>query len=251
MKKFSVIALVCALALMLCVPFGAFADAAFTLSIGEVSGKVGDEVTVAVDFAMADGVYLLNGDFEITYPADKLDLQVPPKTGLADPVNKLCTLTGVTAEVKADEENGRILVSFMDSTGEGLANMAEKVLMKLPFVILEEGDIEIGITTKTLMRTTDGVNGIDALEEADGAIEAAAVITAEEATTTEATTTTTTTVATTTAATTTAATTTTTTTAATTTKAPAAAGEATPWALLATVSVAGAALVVLSTKKSK
>ena len=259
MKKFSVIALVCALALMMTVPFSAFADEAFTLSVGEVSGKVGDEVTVAIDFAMADGVYLLNGDFEITYPADKLDLQVPPKTGLADPANKLCTLTGVTAEVAADEENGTIRVSFMDSSAEGLANMTEKVLAKLPFVILEEGDIEIAITTKTLMRTEDGVTGIDALEEADGTIEAAAVITVEEATTTTTTTTTvattTTTTEATTAATTTEATTTeataTTTTAATTTKAPTAAGEATPWALLATVTVAGAALVVLSTKKSK
>ncbi len=268
MKKISVIALVCALAMMLTVPFGAFADASFAFNAKEVSGKVGDEVTVAVEFAMGEGVYLLNGDFVINYPADKLDLVVPPKTGVADPVNKLCTLTGVYVAVNADEDKGEIKISFADDSAEVLANMTEKVLAKLPFVIKDgaEGKIEVAINTTTLMRTEDGITGIDALAE-EGEITATAVINVEKeavtttttkATTTKATTTTTkaTTAATTkattkaTAAATTAATTAAPTTAATT-KAPTAAGEATPWALLATVTVAGAALVVLSTKKSK
>ncbi len=236
MKKISVIALVCALAMMLTVPFGAFADASFAFNAKDVSGKVGDEVTVAVEFAMGEGVYLLNGDFVISYPADKLDLVVPPKTGVADPANKLCTLTGVFFEVKADEDKGEIKINFADSSAEALANMTEKVFAKLPFVIKEgaEGKIEVAINTTTLMRTEDGITGIDALAE-EGEITATAVINVEK----EAVTTTTTKA--TTAAPTTAA----------TTKAPTAAGEATPWALLATVTVAGAALVVLSTKKSK
>lgn len=248
MKKFSVIALVCALAVMLCVPFGAFAGApAFTLSAADVTGKVGDEVTVEVKFAMDEGMYVMNGGFEINYPADKLDLVIPPKTGLADPVNKLCTLTGVMAEVGVDEAKGTILIQFADSSAEALANMTDKVLAKLNFVVLAEGDIAIDVAVTSLARTEDGVTAIDALEEA-GEIKAATEVKVEKevvtTTTTKATTTTT-------KATTTTAKATTTTAKATTTKAPTQAGEATPWALLATVSVAGAALVVLSTKKSK
>ncbi len=263
MKKFSVIALVCALAMMLTVPFGAFADEpAFALVVDDVTGKVGDEVVVDIAFTMAEGVYVMNGDLTIHYPADELDLVIPPKTGLADPVNKLCTLPVGYVEVMAFEDKGEINIAFADQTAEGLANMVDKVIAKLPFVIKAEGDHSIKVETKTLMRTEDGITGIDVLEElgtpdAPGKIEADAVIEAKPAATTTTTTTTTTKATTTTTkatTTTTKATTTTTTTKATTaatTKAPTPAGEATPWALLATVSVAGAALVVLSTKKSK
>lgn len=237
MKKFSVIALVCALAMMVSVPFGAFADAPIAVK-GTATVGEDNAVEVVFDYALADNAEygLANGEFTITFPADKLTLNA--NSGKEE--NAMCKLPGkvVNAEKKAE---GEVIIGFM--TSDAYEIMDPAALATLPFTVKEgvTGPIEVVLTFKVLTAYVDDVNAEDLL--ADGALTATATIEIEGeeepvATTTEAEATTTTT-------------TTTAAPAATTTKAPSTTGEATPWALLATVTVAGAALVVLSTKKSK
>lgn len=242
MKKISVIALVCALAMMLTVPFGAFADAPITVK-GTAAVGEDNAVEVVFDYALAaDAEYgLANGEFTISFPADKLTLNA--NSGKEE--NAMCKLPGkvVNADKKAD---GEVVIGFM--TSDAYEIMDPAALATLPFIVKDgvTGTIEVVLTFKVLTAYVDDVNAEDLM--ANGALTATATIEieAEE----EPVVTTTSTTKATTAAPTTAATTAAPTTAATT-KAPTAAGEATPWALLATVTVAGAALVVLSTKKSK
>lgn len=241
MKKISVIALVCALAMMLTVPFGAFADAPITVK-GTATVGEDNAVEVVFDYALAaDAEYgLANGEFTISFPADKLTLNA--NSGKEE--NAMCKLPGkvVNADKKAD---GEVVIGFM--TSDAYEIMDPAALATLPFIVKDgvTGTIEVVLTFKVLTAYVDDVNAEDLM--ANGAVTATATIEIEEeegpvvtTTTTNKDTTTATTAATTKAPTT-----------AATTKAPTAAGEATPWALLATVTVAGAALVVLSTKKSK
>ena len=238
MKKFSVIVLAIALVMMMSVPFTASADAPVALSIPNVEVEAGTtDVTVKVNFETAE--YLLDGGFIIEFPADKLELQVAAASGPKDPANDLSPLPNKQVNAN-DKANGSILVAFADPdgvTGTG-------VIAELPFKVVDpaaEGEYEIKIYADRLVKWVDGAAAGENLVtdevnfETTGKVivKAAATQAPTEAPTqapTEAPTQAPTQAP---------------------TKAPSATGEATPWALLATVTVAGAALVVLSTKKSK
>lgn len=250
MKKISAILLALALIVMACVPFSASAaDEAFTYKI-EVDEVVEGAETIKVTITLVDNdeVYPLNGGFILTYDPEAMEVVIPEgKRGPdADLLTELpnCAVNVMEENVDPEDENspkvptGEIKIGFMSELEE-----TETVVFKGTFKLAAAAEVgteyNFAIESYQLVLYEEGnLSGIDII--AGGAVLADEVTVVAEAAPT-------TTAAPTTAAPTTAAPTT----AAPTTKAPVAGGEATPWALMATVAVAGAALVVLSTKKSK
>lgn len=243
MKKISAIVLAIALVLMMSVPFSA--SAATTFVAPTVEAEVGaTEIVYTVGYEQND--YIANGKVEIEYDAEKVELVVPTKTDRVtgeevpnpDVFGKIVDGAVVNASVE-----GKVIVAFAKATPIADTGVVAELVFALKDTAVAGDEIAIKVSTPEWI---DDLNEekCDTVAAAEGKIVVKEK--AEETTTapTEATTVATeaTTVAPTTAA---------PTTAAPTTKAPTTAGEATPWALLATVTMAGAALVVLSTKKSK
>ena len=115
-----------------------------------------EQVNVAVTYETTD--YILDGGFEITFPADKLELIVGEKTGPSDPANALSPLPNKQVNVE-EKENGKILVVFADAnatvTGQG-------VIAHLPFKLLDPdalAEYEITVKAVRLVKWVDGVVG--------------------------------------------------------------------------------------------
>lgn len=216
MKKISAIVLAIVLVMMASVPFCASADTTFTVSGGEVTTDV-ETITVTIGYETSDEI--LNGKYYVTYDPAKLELVVPKKTSEMNGIAGATFIPNTDKAAEGEFQAGFMVADPMDASG----TMATLTFKLLAPAVGDVYDIALEVT-EWATQDADLAKG--------NPIKGAAQVKVVAPTTT--TTTTTTTVATT-----------------TTTKKAAAAGEATPWALLATVTVAGAALVVLSTKKSK
>lgn len=245
MKKISAIVLAIALVLMMSVPFTA--SAASTFVAPAVEAEVGaTEIAYTVSYEQTD--YIANGKVEIEYDAEKLELVIPTKTDRdGNVVDNPDAMGKLPAAVVNAATEGKIIIAFASASPIADTGVVAELVFALKDTAVVGDEIAVKVSTSEWIDDLgdDYAADVAAAEgkivvtekatEAPTTTEAAPTTTEAEVTTTEA-------PATTTAA---------PTTAAPTTKAPTTAGEATPWALLATVTMAGAALVVLSTKKSK
>lgn len=242
MKKISAIILAVALIVMACVPFCASADdKKVTLSMEKTDITVEDGTfTVVVNYE-ATGALYNSGKILVGFDTEKVEIipnadgNVFTKAGaIAKGVDSVSSSLP-SATYKLDTSAGKGLTIAFASAGE-IESKENVVTLKLRFKegvtaeenvaftlkVLEFGtyvDPEVGGTGEDVAASSPVVDSTVNLAEP--------TVAPTEAPTTAAPT------------------------EAPTTKAPVAGGEATPWALMATVAVAGAALVVLSTKKSK
>ncbi len=254
MKKISAIVLALALVLMACVPFCASA-ASDKISFDTQATKNDDgsytvEITYDASALEAEDFYLMDGGFFFEYDPAVMTLNVIKK------VSPVSDLSGAIINEKYDDQEGKVFLTFAGVDGEDSVG----ALISMNFTLKDaETPAEYGIKL-----TVDGLKAqnpddlsagtVDLGAEFNEPVEIPDAIVVAAPTTTEAPADPTTTEAPADPTTTEAPadpTTAAPTTAAPTTAAPIPGGEATPWALMATVAVAGAALVVLSTKKSK
>ncbi|MBO5797486.1 MAG: hypothetical protein J6R77_03960, partial [Clostridia bacterium] len=129
MKKFSVIVL--ALVMLMSLSFAvSAADAEVVITV--VGAEIApDAETIDVVINYETEAYLLDGGFEITFPADKLELVVAEATGPKDPANDLTGLPNGQVNVK-EKADGKVIVAFMSDSGAP----ATGSIIKMPFKVL-------------------------------------------------------------------------------------------------------------------
>lgn len=220
MKK--ILTMIVAIAMLAMMVMPASAADNFKLTVEGADIAVG-ATTATVVVKLETTEKLMDGGVFISYPTDKLELILPEESDdIDDPLGTITEMDNAEVGI----ENNQLKVAFMNSKG---IKAGTHTIATLNFKVKDSSaaeKIDITVTIDRLMAKGDSDVGNALVDDDNPAAPVVGSVNVVAApSTTEA---------------------------PTTTTAPnAPTGEATPWALMATVAVAGAALVVLSTKKSK
>lgn len=146
------------------------AQEAVTVTVGAVSGEVGDVVEVPV--SISEGHYMVNGRFFLTYDPTVLELQEvsdDPDNPYFNDINTAIIDESFMWAVRAPEA-GRFNAVF--ATSSKIGNAAGGVIFTLTFQLLKEGTGEITLTVPELRTNRTGGDDTDAaLTVENGAVE--------------------------------------------------------------------------------
>lgn len=253
MKKLSAILLAVALVVMACVPFCASAEepaGTVTFKV-EKSEVVDGQFTLFLNYEMT-GMQVLGATVDLGYDASKVEIaSMVDEEGVTLPPFMDNHLVNEESEAVVYKATGTAVISDSSSYENGINMQIAKatpfkdsegtmleVLMNVKDENVTAADFKVKVSTWLVADKKDPTTIYKVISE-DAPQEETYTLSFETKSSEEPTPIETTTEA------------PNPTTEAPTTKAPNKTGEATPWALMATVAVAGAALVVLATKKSK